>query len=195
MILGTLWCILLGIANAILSFRTNTFSIDSVMASLLSFPLGKCMAYLLPAVDVGMGRFKFSLNPGPFSIKEHVLISIIASAGAAGAYGIDNVIVQRMDMFIGNKSITILESLAWVFATQFIGYGIAGISRRFLIKPKAMLWPGILSQAALFVTLHNNEEPSGRWTMSRFRFFCKALIRLILFRVGFYYYLLLLLDS
>ena len=59
----------------------------------------------------------------------------------------------------------------WVFATQFIGFGIAGLSRRFLVKPKAMLWPGILSSVALYVTLHRPDQPSGRWTMSRYKFF------------------------
>jgi hypothetical protein len=39
-----------------------------IVAQLLSFPMGKAWAKLVPNVKV----FGVSLNPGPFSIKEHV---------------------------------------------------------------------------------------------------------------------------
>ena len=66
--------------------------------------------------------FGFNLNPGSFNLKEHVLISIIAAAGGAGAYGMDNVIVQRAGIFMGNRAIGLGESMLWIFSTQFIGY-------------------------------------------------------------------------
>ena len=34
-----------------------------------------------------------------------------------------------------------------------------------------MLWPNILSQVALYVTLHQPDMPSDRWKMPRVRFF------------------------
>jgi hypothetical protein len=115
LVLGTFWCVLFSVANTALSFRTNPFNIDTSVAILLSYPLGRFMARWIP---------KGVMNPGDFNVKEHVLISIIAGAGGAGAYGIDNVIVQRSAMFMGNTAITFGESLLWVMATQFIGYFI-----------------------------------------------------------------------
>jgi hypothetical protein len=45
-----------------------------------------------------------------------------ASLTGLGAYGIDNVIVQRSTLFMGNTDITFGESLLWVMSTQLIGY-------------------------------------------------------------------------
>ncbi len=72
-------------------WRTNPLSVDSIVATLISYPIGLFMAKALP---------KGKLNPGPFNIKEHVLIFVLATAGASGAYGIDNVIVQKFRTFM-----------------------------------------------------------------------------------------------
>lgn len=59
-------------------------------------------------------------------------------------------------------------------SVQLIGFGLAGIMRRFLVKPAAMYWPGILSQVALFVGFHEKveiDEPFAKYRMSRFKFF------------------------
>ena len=131
-LIGTLFNIFLSISNAIFSFRTTSFAIPSFIATLLSYPMGIFLASVIPS-----RRFRFIIdwntNDGNFSIKEHVLIYIIASGGAGIPYGLDNVVTQRMDMFMGNKHITFLESLMWVLASQFIGFGMAGIMRRFLV--------------------------------------------------------------
>ncbi|KNC97645.1 OPT family small oligopeptide transporter [Spizellomyces punctatus DAOM BR117] len=179
MVLGTLWCVLLGGANSILAFRTNPFGVTSTVATLLSFPMGKFLARVLPDKSVTVYKWTFSLNPGPFSQKEHVLISIIAGAGAAGAYGLDNVVTQKAELFMGNQSINIWESFAWILASQFIGFGLAGIMRRFVVWPKQMMWPSTLSLIALFVSFHGSEKEkrlskSSRWRMSRFTFFLVA---------------------
>ena len=47
---------------------------------------------MVPSVTV----FGVPLNPGPFSIKEHVLITIMATVGASSAYATDIVAVQKV---------------------------------------------------------------------------------------------------
>jgi OPT oligopeptide transporter protein len=42
---------------------------------LLSFPIGKAWARYMPNVSI----FGISLNPGPFTIKEHVIVTVIAT--------------------------------------------------------------------------------------------------------------------
>jgi hypothetical protein len=51
---------------------------------LVSFPLMRIWARVIPSVKI----FGVSLNPGPFTIKEHVLITIMASVGAGSAYAV-----------------------------------------------------------------------------------------------------------
>lgn len=72
---------------------------------------------------------------------------------------------------MGNQNITFWESLAWVLATQFIGFGIAGLTRRMLVKPKAMYWPSILGSVAFYTSLHKKDTAVGIWTMTRSKFF------------------------
>ncbi len=102
MFIGTSWCIFLSIANAIFSFRTTSFSIPGFLATLLAYPMGIFMARVLPRRSFRTFGYDWTLNAGPFSIKEHVLTYIIASGGAGIAYGLDNVVTQRLDLFMVN---------------------------------------------------------------------------------------------
>ena len=54
------------------------------MAQLLAFPLGRLWARFLPNVKI----FGISLNPGPFNVKEHVLITMMATVGYQSAYAV-----------------------------------------------------------------------------------------------------------
>ena len=74
---------------------------------------------------------------------------------------------------MGNTSITFWNSLPWILGTQFVGYGVAGVSRRYLVKPRVMLWPSILPTVALLNSFHAKQvqETSTKYKMSKFTFF------------------------
>lgn len=62
--------------NMLLSLRRPSIVITSIVAQLLSFPVGRAWGRYMPA-----WKFKFlgrtvELNPGPFNIKEHTLIIV-----------------------------------------------------------------------------------------------------------------------
>ena len=58
-------------------------------------------------------------------------------------------------------------------SVQLVGFGLAGLIRRFLVKPAAMYWPEVLASVALFVNFHEIEEtdPKAKYKMPRFTFF------------------------
>jgi hypothetical protein len=114
-LIGTFFALFLSFINTILSFRTNGFHVNASLAILLSYPMGIILAKVLPGEKT------------PFNIKEHVLIGVIAGAASATPYGLDNVIVQKFHLFIGNDAITYWESLAWCLITQFMGFGIGSL--------------------------------------------------------------------
>lgn len=89
-VLGTVSCVILAFVNQFFGYRQNQLSISSVSAQILVLPVGKLMAAWLPAkaIRVPFTKWSFSLNPGPFSLKEHVLITIFASSGAGGVYAV-----------------------------------------------------------------------------------------------------------
>ena len=59
---------------------------DKTLPMLLSLPICKAWAHYLPNISV----FGIPVNPGPFTIKEHVIITIIimASVGSGPAYAV-----------------------------------------------------------------------------------------------------------
>ncbi|KAJ3230648.1 hypothetical protein HDU81_004337 [Chytriomyces hyalinus] len=164
--LGVFWCIVLSFSNCVLSFRSVPFIIDGLVAAILAYPLGNLWAAM---------PYHRLLNPGAFTVKEHVIIYVMA-ATATVPYGIDNVVTQVHPLLMNNTSITFLQSLSFVLVTQFLGYGFAGLTRRFLVKPTAMWWPSLLPTIGLFSSFHKTDSvktatSEGTFKMSRFSFF------------------------
>ncbi|KAG8726233.1 hypothetical protein FRC12_023583, partial [Ceratobasidium sp. 428] len=91
-VLGIIWAILLPGLNQFFFFRYPSVTIGNLVAQLISYPMGRFLAYVLPRRRI----FGIDLNPGPFSIKEHVLITVMATVGATSAYATDIVAVQRV---------------------------------------------------------------------------------------------------
>lgn len=81
---GLIWAILIPGLNQFFYFRYPAVTISSLVPQLLSYPIMRLYAYIVPQVKV----FGVSLNPGPFTIKEHVLITIMAGVGASSAYAV-----------------------------------------------------------------------------------------------------------
>lgn len=70
-----------------------------------------------------------------------------------------------------------MNSLAFVMSLQLLGFGLAGMMRRFLVKPAAMFWPSTLSSVAMFIGFHekvDETQPFSKYRMSRYKFFWLA---------------------
>ncbi len=75
-VLSTLFVSLGAVISQISWFRTTSASYSMFFVQIVSYWLGNLMARTLPSTDVNLGFIKFNLNPAPFSIKEHVLITL-----------------------------------------------------------------------------------------------------------------------
>ena len=71
-VIGLIWAILIPGLNQFFFFRFPSVNIGGIVAQLLSFPIGRAWAAYIPAWRI----FGTSLNPGPFTVKEHVLITV-----------------------------------------------------------------------------------------------------------------------
>jgi len=122
---------------------------------------------------------EFSLNPGPWNIKEHVLVYIMANVAVGNPYALNAIVVSEVfyELVMGYWF-----SLTFVLATQLTGFGLAGLCRRFLVWPASMVWPQNLVACTLLNTLHAEDEDDGIGMyggggergakgMSRYRFF------------------------
>ncbi|RZC27453.1 Oligopeptide transporter 1 isoform B [Glycine soja] len=168
--LGLASCIILSFVNQFFGYRTNPLSISSVSAQIVSLPVGKLMAATLPTkpIRVPLTKWSFSLNPGPFNVKEHALITIFASAGSSGVYAINIITIVKA---FYHRNIHPLAAFLLALSTQMLGYGWAGIFRRFLVDSPYMWWPSNLVQVSLFRAFHEKEKrPKGGNTRLQFFF-------------------------
>ncbi|TCD68598.1 hypothetical protein EIP91_010389 [Steccherinum ochraceum] len=147
-ILGMICAIIIPGLNQFFFFRYPSVTVGSLVAQLLSFPLGRLAARIVPRVTV----FGYPLNPGPFTIKEHVIVTIMANVGAESAYATDIVAVQRLHY---GRVYNFGYQWMVIMSTQLIGFSIGGIAKRFLVSPPSMIWPVNLVYCALFNTLHS----------------------------------------
>lgn len=166
-VLGTLSCALLSFLNQFFWYRTEPLTITAISAQIAVVPLGQLMAAKITnRVFFKGSRWEFTLNPGPFNVKEHVLITIFANSGAGTVYAIHVVTVVKV---FYKKEITFFVSLLVIITTQVLGFGWAGIFRKYLVEPAAMWWPANLVQVSLFRALHEKEKrPKGGLTRTQF---------------------------
>ncbi|KAG2545856.1 hypothetical protein PVAP13_9KG463266 [Panicum virgatum] len=187
--LGLGSCVVLIFLNTFFTYRTQPLTISGILAQILVLPAGRFMAAVLPDREVRVlgGRFgSFNLNPGPFNVKEHVIITIFANCGVSygggDAYSIGAITVMKAYY---KQTLSFVLALLIVLTTQILGYGWAGMLRRYLVDPAEMWWPSNLAQVSLFRALHEKEEGDDKSRgPSRMRFF------LIVFFASFAYYAL-----
>lgn len=115
-VLGTASCALLSFLNQFFWYRTEPLSITSISAQIAVVPLGHFMAATVTdRVFFRGSRWEFTLNPGPFNMKEHVLITIFANSGAGSVYAIHVVTVVKI---FYRQHMTFFVSLLVILTTQ-----------------------------------------------------------------------------
>jgi hypothetical protein len=124
-VIGLLFVVGLAFINQLFSIRQPPINIQANVVQLLCYPVGRVAAALLPDWGFTLFGSRHSLNPGKFSTKEHMLITIMASVGYATPYT-DNIIWAQYlpqyfnQSYAGHFGYQILIALS----TNFIGYGI-----------------------------------------------------------------------
>ncbi|KAK8430914.1 OPT oligopeptide transporter protein-domain-containing protein [Phyllosticta citricarpa] len=133
-----------------------SIAIEASVAKFLAWPMGKAAAKYLPGRAFTVLGKHVSLNPGPFNKKEHMLIAIMASNALDVPYTTFIVFSQYLPQYFnqgyaGQFGYQVLVALG----TNFVGYGIAGFLRRFLVYPTYCVWPTSLVAIALNESFHS----------------------------------------
>jgi OPT family oligopeptide transporter len=149
------------------------------VVQLVAYPLGVGWTMIMPNRAFKTFGLQWNLNPGPFNLKEHGIIVIMANAafGNGVGYFTDTIVAQRG--FYG-------QNFGWgfnimlAFTTQCIGFGMAGMMRKYLVEPASMLWPRTLVNTAFLYALHDHSKTdpakSNGWSISRYRYFLYVFI-------------------
>ncbi|RWW77352.1 hypothetical protein BHE74_00014495 [Ensete ventricosum] len=174
--LGLTSCSLLIFLNTFFTYRTQPLTISAILMQIAVLPIGRFMASVLPDREVNLlPGWGFNLNPGPFNIKEHVIITIFASCGVSygggDAYSIGAITVMKAYY---KQSLSFLCALLIVLTTQ--------ITRRWITDFEMLV--GLTDQWGDACCRALHEKDSRSQGLSRMRFF------LIFFVASFAYYTL-----
>ncbi|KAK1985221.1 OPT oligopeptide transporter [Colletotrichum cereale] len=176
--IGIFFSVFLAFINQLFSIRQPSISIESNVAQLLAFPIGKAWERLMPNVVFTVFGHKLPLNPGRFNKKEHMLIAIMANTAKSLPYTQYIVWTQVLPQYFNQPyAKSFAYQLLIGLSTNFIGYGLAGLTRRFIVYPSYCVWPASLVTIALNSALHNESNiavpgPFKRlYSMTRYKFF------------------------
>ncbi|KAL6718233.1 hypothetical protein ACLMJK_004321 [Lecanora helva] len=190
----SLLCAFLGSAtNLFFSLRYPSVAITPVIALVVVHPLGRSWDKILkrpddPSEDFAQGdkvvrtksqapishqairtRLRLWLAQGKWNEKEHACVYISSNVSFGFAFATD-VIVEQSKFYHQDPSI--IYQILLTISTQILGYSFAGLTRRFLVRPPSMIWPGTLMSTAMFTTMHSSENKSADgWTITRWKFF------------------------
>jgi OPT family small oligopeptide transporter len=160
--------------NMLLSMRSPAITIPVVAILLLVYPIGCFWARVMPTRTFHTFGLAWSLNPGPFNIKEHTVVTLMASVTYGYAYSTDALLaLQAKSLY--NRDLGVGFQLLFTISSQLIGICLAGLGRRFLVWPAALTWPVNFSTTTLLYALHDKSktDPSqaNGWSISHYRYF------------------------
>ncbi|GAO19883.1 hypothetical protein UVI_02051130 [Ustilaginoidea virens] len=137
-----------GVLSGIYYFKPQSIAIPPTFLAVISFILGQAMSLAIPRWGGRLGSF---LNPGSFNIKEHLAIIIMASSASSAALGLEIVAAERLYY---NKRMNAALAFFMLISSQYLGYGMAGLMRRTMVYPSAMIWPANLPINSMLESLH-----------------------------------------
>ncbi|PVH94456.1 OPT family small oligopeptide transporter [Periconia macrospinosa] len=177
-VLGLTFVTLAAGINMFLSMRSPAINFPDLVVLLLVYPSGVLWAKIMPMKQFNTFGIRWTLNTGPFNIKEHAVITLMAGISINYAYS-TNAILALLGKPFYNLPMSWGFQMLFAISSQIIGIGIAGLFRRFLIWPAALIWPSKFSSTALLYALHDHSSdtlPANGWKVSRSRFFCYVMV-------------------
>ncbi|KAI0868299.1 OPT family small oligopeptide transporter [Hypoxylon argillaceum] len=172
--IGLILCTVGSAVNMLFSLRNPSITITTYVIQLVAYPIGLGWDLIFPNRVFTFMGIKFNFKPGKFNFKEHVVIVAMSNAAYGGG------VLYATDVLLAQQ-IFYRQHFGWGFQLLFgistlcTGYGLAGLMRRFLVWPAAMIWPGNLVNATLFHVLHDDKlgDPVKKniWRIGRYQWF------------------------
>ncbi|KAI0305716.1 OPT oligopeptide transporter [Multifurca ochricompacta] len=134
------------VLGTIYTFKPQNASVSQLFCLIIAYVMGTAMHALIPT----HGCWKW-LNPGPFNIKEHTAIVIMASTASTVAVAME--VIAALDLFYDIR-LNHVVAIFQIFSSQMIGYGVAGLLRDLLVYPTYAFYPTYISVVTLLQSLH-----------------------------------------
>lgn len=172
-IVGVIWTGIGAFVNQFFEERMPSIYLSTSVVQLFIYPSGMLLSWILPKRKLAFGKFSVELNPGPWNYKEQMLATIIFASGGKISYVSTSIFNQKLDVFYGNKWVGWGYESLLALSNNLMGFGFAGIMRRFVVYPAEAVWPSILPTIALnrALLMPEKKENINGWTISRYYFF------------------------
>ncbi|GAA6017890.1 hypothetical protein JCM10207_003489 [Rhodosporidiobolus poonsookiae] len=164
-VLGLSMTCFAAVLGQIFWFRPSNITVSSLFILIITHILGQGWHMLLPGP--AHGKFWEFINPGPFNIKEHVAVLIMASTAFSSAMAISVFAADELYYDLNNNYGVAIFTL---IASQFLGYGLAGLMRSFLVFPTYSIFPNLIPNVQLFDVLHRDKDISAQRKRAKFFF-------------------------
>lgn len=164
-LMGLVACTVLSGIDVYFSAQWPQVTFPTVAIQLLAYPIGVAMSKIPYPRHWPLAEW---INPGPFNIKEHTMISVMSSVGVSPAYATDIFITQHA--YYG-QHLKAGYMILLMMSTQMIGFSFAGFSRQILVWPASMIWPANLTSTAFLTSMHENNFVGSFRGWSRFKMF------------------------
>ncbi|CAF1102250.1 unnamed protein product [Adineta steineri] len=125
------------------NFQIAAPFISSVLVIVSSYPMGHLWTLIVPRAK-------------PFTMKEHGFILVMANV----AYMFNSVFIYATLTtlkVLEREKVNFAYYFFFMLSIQFLGFGLAGILRRFLVWPSEVIWPQNLPLIAVLRTLHDRQ--------------------------------------
>jgi hypothetical protein len=93
-------------------FRTTYVPYSIYFVQVASLYCGRVLAATILEKRIGLGKYTFELNPGPFTVKEHVAIVLAANTG--GTRNLGDYVLAPLDVFYDSHESSIQSSFATI---------------------------------------------------------------------------------
>lgn len=171
--LGLLFATLGSSLNTLMSMRNQVWTFSPLVAQVAVMPFGMFLAWALPTTQFRTFGYTWSLNPGPFNVKEHTLIVAMVTMCWQTVYATSIFVTQEVNY---GQEVTYSYKMLVALSNQLIGVALGGMFRSFLIWPSSMIYPGTLVSCSLMNTLHRTWGKQERKHVSRHRLFTIVLV-------------------
>ncbi|KAL7416397.1 OPT oligopeptide transporter [Mrakia frigida] len=160
-------------------FRTTYIPYSIYFVQIASLYFGRLLAATMPHRIIGRGRFSLNLNPGPFSVKEHVAIVLAANTGATNNLG--DYVLAPLDIFY-NKPMNGWIAILFMWSAVFVGFSLASLARRFLVDDPRLVYPLTLQQVSVFKAMRNSFELESSTTRRQMKVFWCGILAFFLWQ-------------
>ena len=167
--------------------RQPAISIPSNVLQLLLAPCGSLLAKVLPDWSFRVRGRTVRLNPGPWSLKEQILATIMFTIASGPGSVYDVYLVQKLPQYLGQDWVTFGYEVVLALSSKFLGFGFAGVVRRFVVYPIDSIFPSVLPTLAVARSLvlpEPKREAANGWTITRYRFFLLTFAAMFLWVLG-----------